>query len=417
MAENERVAPERAASVLRGKRVLVTGGGFIGSRLVEVLVRECAADVVVLVRRPESGDRFAGLACEVVVGDVTDRVRVAEVVAGCDTVFHCAYGTSGSQRHRRFVNQEGTRRVLEAAAAAGVRRVVHLSTFMTYGRTADGDLTEDCRRNRFGSGYADSKLAGERIAVEFGRSGRAPVVVLQPTNVYGPHGGVWVEDVLHKLRSGIIPLVDNGTGTSNHVYVDDVVQAALLAAVASDDTIGECFLVSSGELATWREFYGRFEEILGARRTVGMSVDQAHQQWRQAVAATPRLHRELLAAVHSRRLEVGRVLKTRELQASRTFLTAVLPESWQDVLRRRMPSQTIVPADRNSSESSAEPPVHVLTPAEIAFFASRARVRIEKAEKQLGFRPAVTLDEGICRTADWARDHGLLVVEENPLSR
>ncbi len=84
------------------------------------------------------------------------------------------------------------------------------------------------------------------------------MVVLQPANVYGPYGGVWVENVLRKLRTGRVVLVDGGAGVCNHVYVDDVVGAALLAAV-TEGVVGEAFLVSSDEPVSWREFYGALE--------------------------------------------------------------------------------------------------------------------------------------------------------------
>ncbi len=177
--------------------------------------------------------------------------------AGCDVVFHCAYGTGGSQKRRGFVNSEGTRRVLAAAAAAGAGRVVHLSTLMVYGRTADGDLDESAPRRRFGDAYSDSKLAAESVAMAWARAGRVPVVVLQPTAVYGPWGGVWTAQPLAALRSGRLILVDGGAGTANAVYVDDLVSAMLLAAVR-DGVVGEAFLVSAAEPVTWRELYGRF---------------------------------------------------------------------------------------------------------------------------------------------------------------
>ena len=99
---------------LRGRRVLVTGGsGFIGGRLVERLVRRSGAEVRVLVRRFASAAGLARFPIEFVSGDVTDPPALAAAVAGCDLVFHCAYGTTGSQRRRAFVNREGTRRLLD----------------------------------------------------------------------------------------------------------------------------------------------------------------------------------------------------------------------------------------------------------------------------------------------------------------
>jgi nucleoside-diphosphate-sugar epimerase len=398
-----------AAYDLRGRRVLVAGGGFVGSRLAEILVADCAAEVVVAVRRPESIGRLAHLPCEVVVADVTDRARMADAMAGCDAVFNCAYGTSGSRRHRGFVNKEGTRRVLCAAGDAGVRRVVHLSTFMVYGRTAPGDITESAPRRRFGTGYADTKLAAERIALDLARRGKAPAVVLQPTNVYGPRAGVWAEDVVRKLLSGRIPLLDGGSGLCNHVYVDDLVQAMLLAAV-TNGVVGEALIISSSEPATWREFYGRFEEMLGVDdSTVTMSVAEATERWRQAV---PPLHTELLAGVRRRRLDVRRLLSTREARALRTTASSALPESINERIRRyrRRSSK----AGAGTPLQAAERAVHLMTPAEIAFFSSRTRARIDKAERMLGYRPAVDIEKGMRLTGDWLADADLIPLSRRP---
>ena len=103
------------------------------------------------------------------------------------------------------------------------------------------------------------------------RSGRVPATVLQPTAVYGPYGGVWTERVLTALRTGRVILVDGGRGLANHVYVDDLVSAMLLAAV-EPAAVGEAFLVSSAEPATWQELYGAFERMIGA------DADRLHER-------------------------------------------------------------------------------------------------------------------------------------------
>src|SRR6185503_19207119 len=226
---------------------LVTGGGgFVGGRLVERLVLECGAEVRVLVRNLAGAMRLARFPLDFRRGDVLDREALGGAAKDCEVVFHAAYGTSGSQRQRARVNRDGTRNVLEAAAAAGARRVVHLSTLMVYGRTGDGDLDERAPRRRFGNAYSDSKLDAEREAMRWAQAGRAPVVVLQPTAVYGPWGGVWTAQPLAALTAGRWVLVDGGAGIANAVYVDDLVSAMLLAAVR-DGVVGESFLISGPE--------------------------------------------------------------------------------------------------------------------------------------------------------------------------
>lgn len=387
-------------AMLAGRTVLVTGGsGFIGGRLVERLVLEEGARVRALVRGAASAARLARFDLEFVRGEVTDRQTVAAAAAGCDAVFHCAYGTQGSQRHRAWINRQGTRAVCAAAKAAGVRRVVALSTLMVYGATADGDLDERAPRRYFGNHYSNSKLDAERIALGSG----APIVVLQPTAVYGPWGGVWTEQVLASLRCGRQILIDGGAGLCNAVYVDDLVSAMLLAAVR-DGVDGEAFLISGAEALTWREAFERFARMLGGeRRTVEMSVAEARAYWRRSQRARPRLLGELRRAVAGDEGLRRRLMSTREVMFLRETASTLLPESWQRRIKARMGERRgMVP------QASDELPIHPLPPKMITFFRARTRVRIDKARRLLGWEPQFDFARGMELTEQWARWANLL---------
>lgn len=388
-----------AEGALAGRRVLITGaGGFIGGRLVERLVLECGARVRAVARQVAGAVRLARFPLEIVRGDVTDRAFVAEAVRSCDVVFHCAYGTRGSQRRRAWVNREGTRRLLAASARAGVGRLVHLSTLMVYGRTTDGDLSEEAPRRRLGEAYADSKRAAERAALDYAQKGALPVAVLQPTAVYGPYGGVWTQRVLDQLRTGRVILVDGGSGLANHVYVDDLVSAMLLAAV-EPAAVGEAFLVSSEEPATWRELFGHFERMLGGSRTVTMTAAEARAHWRHWRRSRPWALQVLWRAVRTDPDFRERLFESRELRVAREAASTLLPESWQERIKARL-------SGRNAPglpEGGEESPIHPLDPRSIDFLRARTRVRIDKARRLLGYRPAWDLDAGMAMTERWAR--------------
>lgn len=389
-----------AEGAFAGRRVLVTGAtGFIGGRLAERLTLEHGAEVRALVRNLAGAARLARFPVTVVRGDVTDPAALAAAAVGCDFVFHCAYGTSGSQKHRAWVNTEGTRRLLDAARAAKASRVVHLSTLMVYGQTEDGDLDEAAPRRKFGNPYSDSKLEAERIALTSG----VPVAVLQPTAVYGPYGGVWTEAVLRSLQTGRQILINGGDGFANAVYVDDLVSAMLLAAV-KEEAVGEAFLISGEEPVTWREMFGRFERMLGTEaRTVDMTESEALAYWRQWQKAQPRLIGEGLRILKQEQRVRERLERSREGVWLREMASTVLPESWQQTIKSRLAG-----GGRPAARPPKELPIHPLTPQMIGFFRPRTRVRIDKAKRLLGYRPVFDFESGMDLTEQWARWASLL---------
>lgn len=170
--------------------VLVTGGGgFIGSHLVEQLIAR-GERVRVLERSGARVDHLPARA-EVVRGDIRDRRRVADIVRGCRFVYHLA-AIPHLWTHRRGlfgqVNYRGAMNVIDAALAAGARKVVHVSTESILTRVCQASaIAEDQRvslRDAIGP-YCRSKYLAERHALAAGRTG-APVVVVNPTLPVGP---------------------------------------------------------------------------------------------------------------------------------------------------------------------------------------------------------------------------------------
>lgn len=394
------------AGALANKRVLVTGGsGFIGSRLVERLVLEERAQARVLVHHPAKAARVARLPIELVRGDVLDSDGVDRAAAGCEIVFHCAYGTSADEAEQRRVNVDGTRNVLEACRRARVERLIHFSTLMVYGLTVGGDLDENAPRRHFGNAYSDSKLDAERLVLEYAQRRGLPAVILQPTAVYGPFAEQWTHQILERLKTGRLILIDGGDGLRNAVYVDDLVSAALLASV-KQEAIGEAFLISGDAPVTWREFYSAFERMLGlSGRLVSLSAAEAEALYRKTkktrgVVAEMRL----LAAEHP---EIKRRLfKTRELAFIARALRRLLSDRWRDRLKGRMAAAGNTGAPLAAGSRGDR--LHLLDPPTIRFQASKTRVRIDKAERLLDYRPAFELSRGMALTERWARWANLL---------
>ncbi|MDX1630318.1 MAG: NAD-dependent epimerase/dehydratase family protein [Thermoanaerobaculia bacterium] len=397
---------------LAGSRALVTGAaGFIGGRLVERLA-ESEVEVRAFVHRLSRASRIAVYPLELIDGDVRDAGTVVRAAEDCDLIFHCAYGTGGSQRLRSKVNVEGTANVLDAARKHEVSRVVHLSSLVVYGHTEDGDLDESAPRRSMGDAYSSSKLAAERRALRAADRG-LPVAVLQPTTVYGPFGGVWTANVLQSLASGRVILVDGGQGLANPVYVDDLVEAMLLAAVRPG-AVGEAFLISSAEEVTWRELYEGFAELLELEdRTVEMTEDEAISHFRRQRWKGPGLISRGLSLLRKDEDLRDRLLATREGRLVRWAGSTLIPQSWQPRIKSWLKALAGKGGTKESGSSAgSELPIHPTPPGMVRFLSARTRVRIDKARRVLGFEPRYDFEAGMARTGAWARWAGMAPSEE-----
>ncbi len=242
----------------RMRRVLVTGAnGFVGTRVVDRLLDRHVAVRALVRQRLPGGPAAAGL--ERVHGDVTRPESLPAAMAGCDVVFHCAWGGESLEDARR-VNVEGTRNVIEAAARAGVRRIVHLSTMAVHGDALPAVLTEDAPMISRGDAYGVSKAEGERLALELGRARGVEVVALRPTLVYGPAAPLWVVGYLERVKLEQVALVDGGSGLANLIFVEDLVDA-MCAAAEAPGVAGAACLVSGERPVTWAEYLGYFARM------------------------------------------------------------------------------------------------------------------------------------------------------------
>jgi nucleoside-diphosphate-sugar epimerase len=389
-----------ASPELQGRRVLVVGAsGFLGGRLAERLQVEQGAQVRVLIRRVASATRLARLPVEIVAGDILEPAAVATAAEGCSVLFNCAKGTGGDPARRRATDVDGVRHLVEGAATAGAR-LVQVSSLAVYDLPHDRDVTERTGDAPPGDSYADAKLAGERLALELGRSRGVPVTVVQPTVVYGPFATVHGSDILDELRTGRVILVDGGRGICNAVYVDDVVTAMLLAAT-SPRAPGERFLISGPEHPTWAEFFGGFARMLGADdRLVPMSSAKAHALWQR-----------------SRRpswLAAEAVTLFRRDKALRKRLLGTREGRWLQALAERLAPGRVRAAERwaepggSTEDLPSDPPLGPMRPWLVDYLGKRARVRIDKARELLGYRPEFNLQTGLMLTEAWARWAGLV---------
>ena len=296
------------------------------------------------------------------------------------------------------MNVDGTRNLLHAALKAGIERFVHVSTFSVYGHPPDGDLDESAPRRTCNDDYSDSKLEAENIAFEHVHKFGLPVAIVQPTVVYGPYAPAWTVNVLNRLKSGRIILVNGGQGLCNAVYVDDVI-SGMLSAASRDQAIGEAFLLSAEEPITWRTFYKRFESFMGGERTVEMTASEARAYTNQAQRERT-LPRQLVTLLRNHPEVLTRILGSPEGAA----LATLAPPSVERV-GRRIVRGLVAKGPRNSRRKTSSPiqRIHPLSPWAIRRHESKIRVRIDKAKRILDYRPAFDFNRGMDLTEQWAR--------------
>lgn len=237
-------------------RILVTGAtGLIGRHVVRRLLEE-HAQVRILTR--EAGRVPAAWAgqVQVVMGDITDRGAVDRAAAGTDIVHHLA---GEIRRPERFhvTNVDGTRQVVEACRAHGVRALVHYSSVGVIGPVR-GRVDESAPCHPVNA-YERSKLEGETFARRLGDTLGIPVVVLRPTNVFGESRADSMLQWCMAIRRGWFRRIGKG-GVANYVYAGDIADAGIDLS-RRQDAAGGVFIVS--DPTSMDEFVDMIAEAIG----------------------------------------------------------------------------------------------------------------------------------------------------------
>lgn len=283
----------------------------------------------------------------VLLADVTRPGAWREAFDGADLVVHAAAVVQESGDAATFwrVNVEGTCTVLDAAAAAGVGRVLHLSSIVVHGRDFPDGVDETGPVRMTGNPYTDTKVASEHQALMAAAAGRVPVTIVRPGDCYGPHSSQWTIRPVELLRRNLFILIDGGRGILSPTYVEDLVNGAL-AAAESPDTVGEILHVTGGEGVEARTFFGHYARML-------------------------------------------------------------------DKSMRSLPGPATValttPLDALSRSLGVAPP---FSPRTLEYVTHPGTYSIDKIVRLTGWRPAVSLEEGMMRTRLWLVETGMVPAAE-----
>ena len=308
---------------IEGQRCIVTGGaGTIGSTIVDQLAEQHAAEIIVLDnlvrgRKENLAAAFAsGAKVRLVEGDIRDRKLLAELMAGVDLVFHQAAIriTQCAEEPRLAVDVlvQGTYEVIEAAAKAGVRKVIAASSASVYGLATQFPTPEDQHPYGNDTLYGAAKTFNEGLLRSFHAMRGLDYVALRYFNVYGPRMdiyGLYTEVLIkwmERIEVGQPPLIlGDGTQTMDFVFTEDIARANLLA--ASSEATDEVFNIGSGTETSLAELAQTLLKVMesdlrpefGPPRTVNSvtrrlaDVSSARQRlgWKAEIRLEEGLHR------------------------------------------------------------------------------------------------------------------------------
>ena len=325
--------------------ILITGAnGFLGRHLVTAL-QERGDTIRALVLPAEDASWLEARGVATYRGDIRDAASLSAPMQGAHAVFHLA-----AMQHvwrpmpdYHAVNVRGTENVCRAALAAGVQRLVHVSSTSVYGLGLGRTVTEEFPLTPFRDPYALTKAEGERVVQRMIVKEKLPAVIIRPDQFFGPGDRVHFAETAERLRAGKGVIVGSGRNPLPLIYVTDVVQGLLLA-LDTAHAVGRAYNISSDDVLTQEEYLRTIASAIG--------VDVPHVR----IPYVP------------------------------LFVAAWALERLCSVTRSRR-----------------RPPA---TSFGVAFVATSSRHSNGRARRELAFSPRVPLREGAQRTALWyLREH------------
>jgi nucleoside-diphosphate-sugar epimerase len=326
-------------------KVLVTGAtGFTGKALVRRMLQQGHEVIGLDNREGHNTQELRDWGAELVMGSVTDRDVVRRCMRGVAIVHHVAAAfrqlTVPRGRYHE-VNVEGTRNLLEAAHAEGVRKFIYCSTCGVHGDVVRPPAGEDAPIAP-ADYYQQTKYDAEPIVNSYLAKG-LKTTILRPAAIYGPGDPGRFYLIFRQLQKGWFPIFGYGPVFYHPLYIDNFLDAFALAMDESKG-LGDAYLIADEKYLTIEELVRRAAAAMGVRTRI-------------------------------RHFPVWPVIASGYVV---------------DSLCRPL---------------GIEPPLH---PRRVDWYRQTRAFRIDKARRELGYRPQIALDEGLRRTCQWYREQGML---------
>ncbi len=333
--------------------ILITGGnGFLGRNLVPAL--QGRGDSVRVLASPTGDTTWLeqrGVA--IFRGDIRDSAVLTAAMRGADAVFHLVAQTRkwGPMQDSYAVNVTGTENVCRAALAAGVRRLVHISTFTVYNMAIGRPVTEDDPLAPLNESYSMTKAQGDKLVQRMIAEDHLPAVIIRLGALFGPGDRLNFGRIADRMRVGKGIIVGSGNNAVPFVYITDVVQAFLLA-LDHERAIGQVYNIGNDQPLTQEQYLSAIAQDIGV--------------------APPHIHVPyylMYAAAYA--------------------------------------------AERVATMSGSRIPP-VVTRHGVKILGEDSRLSIDKARRELGYAPQMPLREGVRLTVTWYRQQDSRTPEDGP---
>ncbi|MEP7015314.1 MAG: NAD-dependent epimerase/dehydratase family protein [Verrucomicrobiota bacterium] len=320
--------------------ILVTGAtGFIGPHLVTGL-RGRGCSVRILARPNEDTTQFERQGIAVHRGDLRNAGTLISPFQGVDAVFNLAavHGLWRARQEYYDVNVAGAENVCRAALAAGIRRLVHMSTWTVCGFGLGRPVSEDLPLKAGTDTYQITKVESDRIVQRYIAENNLPATIVRPSTIFGPGDGINFSRMAERLCAGKAVIIGSGRNAVPFLYISDLVDGMIRAAF-NEKATGQIYNIGHDQPLTQEEM------------------------WR-CIAA-----------------EIG--VNPPRLRVPYHFLYPL------GVLAEKL-------VDRDNPKRQP-----LVTRYGVQIFGTDNRQSIEKARRELGYAPQVSLRDGIRMTAEW----------------
>lgn len=354
-----------------GKVAILGAGGFVGSRMVEVFHLLQTASIRPVVRRVAAMARLSRFHLDISLADSRHSDEIVNALHGCNAVVDCTVGLP-------LDIEAGARVLIPAAKAAGISRVVYLSSASVHGQNPSPGSNEDTPLSDSQEiAYNNAKVRAERRLFADAERYGIELFVLRPSIVFGPRDR-WITTLVDDLERGTAWLIEDGQGICNTIYVDNLIEAVRCCLTAPVEASGRPYLVGDAEVVSWHLLYEKTAKALG----IGMET----------------IHQLPLPPAPVRRL--SDILGEFHARPSTQRLIAAVPKRIKSLSKGALAG--LRPQDfPNPWQLPILAPTPCPTREMILLQQCRYRFSQMRAAQYIGYKPVVSFDEGLLRTMAW----------------